>query len=193
MTLSASRRQNQSRLVFTDHGMSLGPSQVTGDISCSWVNLMGYLIMNGLTCFPGSGDFTCFPHIGGANVADYILATYDLLPHIQHLSISRVPLANYALITFLLSTPPLPATSTISQIISLPLPPYPPSFSIGILPLSMLPVSSNCYLPFPTLEPWIVPQPNTSYSPRPSRKLPRTPIPTRLTRTSVSPLLAPVP
>jgi hypothetical protein len=42
----------------------------------------GLLIMNGLPCFPGSGDFTCFPHSGGASVVDYVLANRDLLPHI---------------------------------------------------------------------------------------------------------------
>lgn len=61
------------------------------------------LILNGLPCFPSSGHFSCFPRSGGASVVDYVLANLDLLPHIQHFSISRVPLADHALLTFSLS------------------------------------------------------------------------------------------
>jgi hypothetical protein len=71
------------------------------------------LIMNGLPCFPSSGDFTCFPHSGEVCVVDYVLVNLDLLPYIQHFSISRLPLANHALLTFFLSTsPPSPAYTT---------------------------------------------------------------------------------
>jgi hypothetical protein len=72
------------------------------------------LIMNGPPCFPGSCDFTCFPHSGGASVVDYVLVNLDLLSYIQHFSISRLPLADHALLTFSLSTsPPSPAYPTI--------------------------------------------------------------------------------
>ena len=67
------------------------------------------LILNCLPCFTDSRFFTCRPYGGGASVVDYVLASHNFLPFICHLSISPIPLSDYALISFsLLFDPPLP-------------------------------------------------------------------------------------
>jgi hypothetical protein len=132
-------------------------------------------------------DFTCFPHSGGASVVDYILANQDLLPHIQHLSVSPLPMVDHAssLSPSLHHLPP-----------PLPTPPHPPrttflfdrdyvdSYTTRLKEL--LP-------PFPTSDHWTRPQPNMRYSPRFLRQQPLTPIPTLLVSTPISPPLAPAP
>jgi hypothetical protein len=40
------------------------------------------LILNGHPYYPMSRGFICFPHNGGANAVDYVLANQDLLPYI---------------------------------------------------------------------------------------------------------------
>jgi hypothetical protein len=62
--------------------------------------------------------------VGGANVVDYVLVNLDLLPQIHHFSISRLPLADHALLTFFLPTslpPPYPSTHLATPPYHLPL------------------------------------------------------------------------
>jgi hypothetical protein len=57
------------------------------------------LILNGLSGFPDSCFFMCWPHGGGVSVVDYVLSSHNLLPFINHFSVSPIPLADHALLS----------------------------------------------------------------------------------------------
>lgn len=65
----------------------------------------GLVILNGLSCFPGSEFFTCWPHGGGASV-DYVLAYPSFISYIHIVTILRLPIANHALLNIHLRLSP---------------------------------------------------------------------------------------
>jgi hypothetical protein len=88
---------------------ALGPTTVYGKHLLQLGESQELLILNGLPCFPDSRFFTCRPYGGGASVVDYVLASHNLLPFIRHFSVSPIPLADHALLSFSLwFDPPLP-------------------------------------------------------------------------------------
>jgi len=88
---------------------ALGPITVYGKHLLQLGESQELLILNGLPCFPDSRFFTCRPYGGGVSVVDYVFASHNLLPFIRHLSVSPIPLADHALISFSLqSNLPLP-------------------------------------------------------------------------------------
>ena len=87
------------------HRMSddaLGPTTVYGKHLLQVGESQELLILNGLTCFPDSRFFTCWPYGRGASVVNYVLTTQELLPFIRHHLVSPIPLVDNALF-FLLS------------------------------------------------------------------------------------------
>ena len=60
----------------------------------------GLVILNSLPCFPSSHFFTCRPFGGGTSVVDYAIANPNILPYIKNFSVTPIPLADHALLSF---------------------------------------------------------------------------------------------
>lgn len=59
------------------------------------------IILNGITWFPLSSNFTCFPYAGEASVVDYVMANLSFALTISDLCISSVPpLIDHAFLSF---------------------------------------------------------------------------------------------
>jgi hypothetical protein len=85
---------------------ALGPITVYGRHLLQLGESQELLILKGLPGFPDSRFFTCRPHGGGASVVDYVLTSQSLLPCICNLSVSPIPLADHALLSFYLRVHP---------------------------------------------------------------------------------------
>ena len=71
------------------------------------------VIFNGMSLWPSSSIFTCFPHGGGASIVNYLTESPTLAPHITDFHITLLlPDANQTYIVFnILTSQPIPNTT----------------------------------------------------------------------------------
>jgi hypothetical protein len=153
---------------------ALGPITAYGRHLLQLGESQELLILNGLPCFPGSRFFTCRPHGGGTSVVDYVLSSQNLIPFIRHLSVSPIPLADHALLSFSLQFDPPHPNNPPSPLRAHPTPPFDSTkATLTYSPLS----SAKCSHLRPNSPRLTLPQPSTPAFHPPFGKQPSSPFP----------------
>ncbi len=93
---------------------ALGPLTLYGRHLLRFCESSSLVILNGLSCFPGSEIFTCWPHGGGASVVDYVLAYPSFIPCFRSFTILHLPLADHSLLSIQCRLSPSFAPSLMS-------------------------------------------------------------------------------
>ena len=65
----------------------------------------GLVILNGLSQWPSSGNFTCHPYFGGHSVVDYFISSPALIPFIGDFHIHPTVLSDHSILTLSFSFP----------------------------------------------------------------------------------------
>lgn len=104
-----------SELDPTTMGLQHTSKDATGLLSTYGRHLLrlcessGLLILNNLSFLPGLDLFTCWPHGGGASLVDYPISSHSFISSIRSFTISRLSLADHALLSIFVCVSPHPS------------------------------------------------------------------------------------